>query len=106
MLARKYRISSDQFPRVTRGKIFMNESFRIIFFSDETLVLPRFAVIVPKKVAKTAVARNRLRRKIYALLESSVSETKNGFISIFPKTHKETDQVIKDFKKLITCLKK
>lgn len=84
----------------------MNESFRFVFFLDESLTIPRFAIIVPKKVAKTAIVRNRLRRKIYSLLEQEVSETKNGFISIFPKTCKETDEVIKDFKKLIACLKK
>jgi ribonuclease P protein component len=30
---------------------------------------PRFSAIVSKKVAKTAVERNRIRRRVYAVLE-------------------------------------
>ena len=39
----------------------------------------RFSVSVPKKVAKTAVQRNKIRRQVFSALKEVQTETKSGF---------------------------
>jgi ribonuclease P protein component len=48
------------------------------------------SVVVPKKVKKTAVLRNRLRRQVYAAIEKGVPSSKQHFIVILkPLPHTE-----------------
>jgi ribonuclease P protein component len=71
-------------------------------------VLPAFspfrcAVVVSKKVAKTAVMRNKLRRSVYRALEGS-SLPPSGyailFVQVIPKDHM-TKMFLLDIKKLL-----
>ena len=39
----------------------------------------RFSVSVPKKIAKTAVSRNKLRRQVYSIVKKMESEINSGF---------------------------
>lgn len=45
--------------------------------SEKTDAYPRFAIITSQKLAKKAVARNRLRRKIYAAIRTNLPLIKN-----------------------------
>lgn len=85
MLPRSHRISSNQFPAVTRGKVFQNDLFRIVIKYDEVLKNAKCAVIVSNKIAKTAVARNRIRRQVYAVLAELIHQLPIAYVSIFPK---------------------
>lgn len=57
----------------------------------------RFAVVVSKKVAKSAVVRNRIRRRVFEVLRHELSSVKPGFegvvgvydISVLDLPHKE-----------------
>ena len=63
------RIATDEFKEImTRGKVFHSPlaSLRYIVRRDDTL--PAFSVVVSKKVAKTAVKRNNIRRRMYDAL--------------------------------------
>ena len=42
----------------------------------------RAAIVVSRKVSKSAVVRNRIRRRIYALLEQQLSKLKTGDLVI------------------------
>ena len=82
MLPKKQRLSKNSFEKVLKkGKIFSSEHFtlRILFSAEKKDVLPSFAVISPKKIFKTAVARNSARRKVYSALAScpSVNSPRN-----------------------------
>jgi ribonuclease P protein component len=101
MLSRKYKISADKFPRITRGKVFQNEVIRMVFFYDKTLLVPKYAVIVPVKIAKTAVVRNKIRRQLYDILEKYIQISPIAYISIYPKKITSTYQ---DFEKSIQDL--
>ena len=95
MLSRTYRISTQQFPVVTRGKVVQNDLFRVVTKTDTTLRNPKCAVIVSNKVAKTAVARNRIRRQVYEALRKNIAQLPVVYISVFPKKVPMTDREIK-----------
>jgi len=85
MLSRTFRIPTEKFPLVTRGKVINHELFRVVVRADETLRNPKCAVIVSNKIAKTAVARNQIRRQVYDVLGEMISGLPNVYISVFPK---------------------
>lgn len=62
------------FPKQNKGSLFSTEFFsvRILRPNKEEITQASFrgAVVVSKKVAKTAVQRNQIRRKIYEILRS------------------------------------
>lgn len=85
MLPRSNRIPTKQFPEITRGKTLQNELFRVVIKVDRALKVPKCAVIVSNKVAKTAVTRNRIRRQLYGLLGDILTTLPSAYISVFPK---------------------
>lgn len=50
------------------GQIARGRSFTIKYVQNPRRVHPRFAVVVSKKIYKSAVKRNRIRRRIYEIL--------------------------------------
>lgn len=101
MLKRSNRIPTKQFPEVTRGKTLNSELFRVVVKADKDLKVPKCAVIVSNKVAKTAVVRNRIRRQVYGLLGSIITTLPTAFISIFPKKALMNKDEILCLKKLL-----
>lgn len=85
MISRRYRIAATLFPGVLRGKTTQNELFRVVIKTDTSLKVPKYAVIVPTKLAKTAVLRNRVRRVVYAALASYTLKNQPAFYTLFPK---------------------
>ncbi len=66
MLAKKERLDRKAFDRFfVSGKRFHTANFQLIYTAQ-----PAFhgSVVVGKKVFKSAVRRNRLRRRVYAVL--------------------------------------
>lgn len=101
MLPRKNRISKNDFPAPKRpayrdehgagrqGLRVFSPLFSGVIYKNEGL--SRSAVVVSKKTAKTAVARNRIRRRFYAVLEPILKESKQGGMMVFyPKKEVET----------------
>ncbi len=69
MLQKKFRFHSRGGVRYTyaHGKTIRTPKFSLIY-NDNSRGFQRFAVVVSKKVEKTAVARNRIRRRVYEAL--------------------------------------
>ena len=66
MLAKEQRLSVAAFAKVfATGKRLHLPQLSLVYVPDETF---RAAVVVGKKVAKKAVDRNTLRRRVYAQL--------------------------------------
>jgi len=64
MLSRSQRLSVEQFDCVMKkGRLFHSTLFTLRLLCDQNEV--GIAAVAPKKMAKTAVERNRIRRKIY-----------------------------------------
>ncbi len=73
MLKRTERIRRHDFGKVALGRASHTPLFtiRALPVEGELGASKQFSVVVSKKVAKTAVARNALRRKVYAALAES-----------------------------------
>ena len=70
MLARPYHLKrKDDIPGLLkRGKLGMNRLLVVRFRRNEVEKHHRFSVLVSNNIAAHAVDRNRIRRRIYALL--------------------------------------
>ncbi len=91
MLKRGERLSRTQFVEFGRkGKRFHSEALTMSFFPYQTF---HGAVVVSKKVSKSAVRRNRLRRQVYAQLQNVKQLGKTGvFVFILkPESEKMTN---------------
>ena len=69
MLKKEYRFHSRGGVKYVyqHGKTIRRSKMSLVF-CDNTRGFTRVAVVVSKKVAKTAVARNKIRRRVYEAL--------------------------------------
>jgi ribonuclease P protein component len=78
MLPRKKRLTTELFDQIiTSGRIFNSPLFTLRAIKIEGK--SRFSAVASKKIFKTAVARNRIRRRVYAQLETLSPKIKDGF---------------------------
>jgi ribonuclease P protein component len=63
------------------GKIFHSTLF--VFKGTKKSGNSRFSVVVSKKVAKNAVDRNKIRRRLYSAIHSVYTRIQPGFHGIF-----------------------
>lgn len=83
MLRKKNRISSRLFPKKERPlKNIPSESFSLSIYSAKDNKEIKVSVIVSKKVAKTAVARNKIRRRFYSILKKEISYIKKNILLV------------------------
>ncbi len=75
MLAKKYRFHSRGGVRYVyqKGKTIRTPSLSLVF-APNSRGYQRFAVVVSKKVLKSAVGRNRIRRRIYEAIRHELHE--------------------------------
>ena len=73
MLAKKYRFHSRGGVNFVyrNGKTIRRSSMSLVF-CDNSRGFTRMAVVVSKKVARTAVERNRIRRRVYEALRENM----------------------------------
>lgn len=83
MIPSAQKVNSDLFKLLMgRGRGFNSESFSLkVFFTGGSLK-PKFSVVVSKKLEKSAVGRNKIKRRIYSLLRSHLKTAKPGSISV------------------------
>jgi len=83
MIAREYRLrKATDFSKTYKfGKSYNHPEFYIKSLQSK-LPLSRFAVVIPKKVAKSAVVRNRARRRVYEIVRINLSQIKPGYTII------------------------
>ena len=94
MLPKKQRLPRRIFTWLLKGaKFFQNEVFLLRMANGEGQ--SRFGFSVSKKISKSAVARNRLRRLGYRLIKPHISAIPEGFLaSISYKKDPKDDQII------------
>ena len=73
MLNKKYRFHSRGGVKYVyqKGKTIRKPGISLVF-CDNTKGFTRMAVVVSKKVEKSAVRRNRIRRRIYEVLRKNI----------------------------------
>lgn len=69
MIPKKNRIKREDFEEITKKGGFLSSSLFSIRFLKNPEKIRRISVVVSKKVAKTAVKRNLLRRRVYEVIQ-------------------------------------
>jgi ribonuclease P protein component len=74
MIARTHRFHGyNSLRRVyTHGKVVRGHFFSLKYISNDRRRVYRAAVVVSRKVHKSAVVRNRIRRRMYEVIRTSV----------------------------------
>lgn len=89
MLAQKYRFHSRGGVRHTyqKGKTIRTQNVSLIF-APNSRHHQRFGVVVSKKVLKSAVGRNRIRRRVYEAIRLELPNFRNHLDCLFVVYHK------------------
>lgn len=74
MISSLYRFHGHNSLRYvySNGKAVRSQLFTVKFVSNSHRKHPRFSVVVSKKVIKSAVGRNRIRRRLYEYLRTNM----------------------------------
>ncbi|MBQ5812098.1 ribonuclease P protein component [Candidatus Saccharibacteria bacterium] len=103
MLNKKYRFHSRGGVKYVyqKGKTVRKPQMSLIF-CENTRGFTRVAVVVSKKVEKTAVGRNRIRRRIYEALRINFDLVPKNYDYIFVVYKKEVMKMeFKELEKLL-----
>lgn len=103
MLAQKYRFHSRGGVRHTyqKGKTIRTPLLSLVYTAN-TKHHQRFGVVVSKKVLKSAVGRNRIRRRIYEALRLELPEFTAHRDCIFVVYNKSVSTInFRDLRRLI-----
>ena len=90
MLSKRYRFHSRGGVRHTyqNGKTIRGSRISLVF-ADNSRNKQRFAVVVSKKVLKSAVGRNRIRRRVYEVIREQLPKISQPVDCIFVVYSKE-----------------
>ena len=83
MISSLYRFHGHNSLRYlySNGKAVRTQLFTIKYVENTRRTRPRFSVVVSKKVLKSAVGRNRIRRRLYEYLRTHTDQL-NGVYDI------------------------
>lgn len=79
MLARKWRLNKREFDKVFKEGRTALGRFVVVKFLKNSLVHWRFSVVVPKKIEKSVVKRNMVKRRVYDVLGRIPNQNTAGF---------------------------
>lgn len=84
MLPANRRLTTEFFDKTIAGRSFHSPLFslKVILSAEKSPKRTRFAVSASKKIFKTAVLRNRARRRTYAAVASLLPRIIDGFFAI------------------------
>ena len=90
MISRKYRFHSRGGVRYTykNGKTIRESKISLVF-APNSRNKQRYAVVVSKKVLKSAVGRNRIRRRVYEVIREQLPKISQPVDCIFVVYSKE-----------------
>jgi ribonuclease P protein component len=80
MLSREYRFHGPNSLRFVyrNGQTAHSRLFKVKSVANPRRKNPRFAIVVSKKVHKSAVGRNRIRRRLYEAIRHELPRLKPG----------------------------
>lgn len=104
MLAKKYRFHSRGGVRFTyqKGKTIRTPKMSLVH-NENSRGHQRFAVVISKKVIKSAVGRNRVRRRVYEAIRMNLPYFKDAKDCIFVIYSREIHDM--DFDQLIKLIR-
>lgn len=91
MVPKNNRINRENFEKVMKKGGFVNSSLFSLRFTKKLEKSTCFSIVVAKKIAKTAVLRNKIRRRAYSILKKLTRNLESPyFIILFSKKGVET----------------
>ena len=80
MLPRQHRLTKNKdFARVAQqGKVIFGRELGLKYIKND-LAFSRFGVVVSLKISKKAVVRNKIKRRIRAILKENLSKITSGY---------------------------
>lgn len=95
MLSGKYRFHSRGGVKFVyrNGKLIRRQKISLVYLSENKRRNSRFAVVVSKKVLKSAVGRNRIRRRVYEVIRAE-----------FPKVRELVDVIVVVYSKEVESM--
>jgi len=105
MLQKKFRVPKETISQLYRhGKRIYSNTFSYLYIPN-TLGISRLAIVVGKKVSKSAAKRNRIKRLIREAFQQMLHSSKNTVDwLIFPKkdcSRKNMQAVLEELKKVV-----
>ncbi len=84
MISKRYRFHSRGGVRYTyqNGKTIRGSKISLVF-ADNSRNRQRYAVVVSKKILKSAVGRNRIRRRVYEAIRAELPRIEKPVDCIF-----------------------
>lgn len=84
MISKRYRFHSRGGVRYTyqNGKTIRGSKISLVF-ADNSRKKQRYAVVVSKKILKSAVGRNRIRRRVYEAIRAELPKVEKPVDCIF-----------------------
>ncbi len=79
MLLRKNRLSRKEFGLVLGSRVFANGTHFLLKKGLDSSV-PKIAVSVSKKVSKSSVTRNKIRRRVYSTLRPLIGSLSGTYL--------------------------
>lgn len=95
MLAKENRLTTkESFNRLLKyGQPYYSPLF-VLKKIENKLNCNRFGFIISKKIAKKAVIRNKLKRRLREILRKEINQLKTGYdLVIIPKKGKEIEKI-------------
>jgi ribonuclease P protein component len=85
MIAKIFRFHGHNSVRnvYRRGSVVRNSLGSLHTYADERTRQPRVAVVVSRKVSKSAVVRNRIRRRVYEIIRTGMPDLKHPAQMVF-----------------------
>lgn len=85
MLAKENRLTARaDFENLRQnGKFLTTPYFSFSFIKRETHLPSRFGFIVSKKISKSAVVRNRVKRILREIVRKNINSVKEGWDAVF-----------------------
>lgn len=100
MLPKHKRVSREDMGFIKKANVFGSNDLFSLRAIEKGLPNSKISFSVSKKVAKSAVVRNRLRRFGYRSVESIIDSIKNYLIVFYfkkiPKGFEEVEEGVKD----------
>ena len=105
MIAKNFRLQSNKIDYLLDKGLSTNTKIFIVKYAQNKQDFPRFCVIISKKIANKATARNKLRRQIYESIRTTglLTIMSNTDIVLIPKksiTSKSFNEIKEDIKTL------
>ncbi|PIS13411.1 MAG: ribonuclease P protein component [Candidatus Tagabacteria bacterium CG09_land_8_20_14_0_10_41_14] len=104
MLPSQNRFRKTEFDsfKKSRKRTFSSANFNLSLAGSFNSI--RFAIVVSSSVAKKAVERNKLKRRIRSVVSDNIEKIKNGFVVVIYAKEGAGDLTFQDIKKQINSL--